>query len=40
MIKELLSVFKSDSLMERAYQRSFDMLHLTQEMFLTAKTSP
>ncbi|MBU1099280.1 MAG: hypothetical protein KKA84_02665 [Bacteroidetes bacterium] len=37
MIKEILDVFRNDSLMERAYNRSFEMLHLTQEMFLEAK---
>lgn len=37
MIKEILAIFKSDSLMERAYNRSFDMLHLTLQMFLEAK---
>ena len=37
MIKEILAVFRKDTLMERAFQRSFDMLHLTQEMFLEAK---
>lgn len=37
MIKEILDVFRSDSLMERAYNRSFEMLYLTQEMFLEAK---
>ena len=37
MIKEILGIFRKDSLMERAYHRSFDMLHLTQSMFLEAK---
>ncbi len=37
MIKEILSVFKSNSYMDRAYQRSFEMLDITQEMFLKAK---
>ncbi|MBU2508447.1 MAG: hypothetical protein KJ799_17255 [Bacteroidetes bacterium] len=37
MIKELLSVFKGHSLMERAYQRSYEMLYLTEDMFKTAK---
>ncbi|MCO6474732.1 MAG: hypothetical protein J5I57_13440 [Melioribacteraceae bacterium] len=37
MIKEILAVFKSDSYMRRAYDRSFKMLDLTHEMFLTAK---
>ncbi|MCK5087950.1 MAG: hypothetical protein KAQ90_10540, partial [Melioribacteraceae bacterium] len=33
MIKEILAVFKSDTLMDRAFQRSYDMLYLTQSMF-------
>ncbi len=37
MLKELLSVFKSDSLLDRAYKRSFEMLDLTHQMFLEAK---
>jgi len=37
MIKELISVFKSDSLLDRAYNRSFEMLDLTNQMFLEAK---
>lgn len=37
MLKELISVFKSDSLLDRAYNRSFEMLDLTHEMFLEAK---
>jgi len=37
MIKELISVFKSDSLLDRAYRRSFEMLDLTHKMFLEAK---
>lgn len=37
MLKELISVFKSDSLIDRAYNRSFEMLDLTHEMFLEAK---
>lgn len=37
MIKEIISVFKSDSLMDRAYKRSFDMLDLTFDMFLQSK---
>jgi phosphate uptake regulator len=39
MYKELLSVFRKDTLMDRAYQRSFLMLDLTEKMFLKAKTS-
>ncbi len=37
MIKEILAVFKSDSLMERAFQRSYDMLDLTNLMFSESK---
>jgi hypothetical protein len=37
MIKEILSVFKSNTLMDRAFQRSYDMLDLTYRMFLQAK---
>lgn len=37
MIKELLSIFKSDSLMDRAYNRSFEMLEKTKTMFVEAK---
>lgn len=37
MLKELISVFKSDSLLDRAYERSFEMLDLTHQMFLEAK---
>lgn len=39
MFKKLLSVFQKDTLMDRAYRRSFLMLDITQEMFLKAKTS-
>lgn len=37
MIKEILSVFKSDSLMERAFNKSFQMLEITNEMFKESK---
>lgn len=37
MLKELIAVFKSDSLLDRAFNRSFEMLDLTYEMFLEAK---
>ncbi len=36
MLKELIAVFKSDSLLDRAFKRSFEMLDLTHEMFLEA----
>ncbi len=37
MIKELLAIFKRDSLMDRAFQRSFEMLEKTKTMFVEAK---
>lgn len=37
MIKEILSVFKRNTLMDKAYERSFNMLQLTREMFLKAR---
>ncbi|MGB5848268.1 MAG: PhoU domain-containing protein [Ignavibacteriaceae bacterium] len=37
MIKEILSVFKANTLMDRAFQRSYDMLDLTYNMYLQAK---
>jgi phosphate transport system protein len=37
MIKEILSVFKSDSLMERAFKESFQMLEITNEMYKESK---
>lgn len=37
MIKEILSVFKSNTLMDRAFQRSYEMLDLTFKMFLQAR---
>ena len=37
MIKEILSVFQSDSLMERAFNRSYEMLDITNEMFKESK---
>lgn len=39
MIKELFSVFKRGTLLDRAYQRSYLMLDITREMFLKAKKS-
>lgn len=39
MFRKWLMIFKKDSLMNRAYQRSFEMLDITQEMFLKAKES-
>jgi len=37
MIKEILGVFQSDSLMDRAFNRSFEMLDITYEMFKESK---
>lgn len=37
MLKELISVFRSDNLLDRAFERSFEMLDLTHKMYLEAK---
>lgn len=37
MIKELLGVFQSNSLMERAFEQSYEMLDITHEMFKVSK---
>ncbi|MDH5468210.1 MAG: hypothetical protein OEY25_12405 [Candidatus Aminicenantes bacterium] len=39
MFRQWLEIFKKDTLMDRAYKRSFMMLDLTREMFLKAKES-
>jgi Na+/phosphate symporter len=39
MFKEWLSIFQKDTLMDRAYRRSYEMLDITQDMFSIAKTS-
>jgi phosphate uptake regulator len=39
MFKKWLAIFKKDTLMNRAYQRSFEMLDITQAMFTEAKES-
>lgn len=39
MFKQLFAIFKKDSLMNRSYQRSFEMLDITNNMFLKAKQS-
>ncbi len=39
MFKYLLSIFKKDTLMDRAYKRSFEMLDITLEMFREAQDS-
>lgn len=37
MIKEILEIFRKDSLMSQAYDESFKMLEATEKMFLSAK---
>ena len=37
MLKELFQVFNQDTLMERAFNSSYDMLDITQKMFIEAK---
>ncbi len=39
MFKKWLAIFKKDTLMDRAYQRSFDMLAITLAMCMEAKVS-
>jgi len=39
MFKKWLAIFKKDSLIDRAYQRSFKMLDITLAMFMEAKES-
>ncbi|MGD8538669.1 MAG: PhoU domain-containing protein [Candidatus Aminicenantes bacterium] len=39
MFKKWLMIFKKDTLMNQAYQRSFEMLDITQAMFIEAKDS-
>jgi Na+/phosphate symporter len=39
MFKKWLMIFKKDTLMNRAYQRSFEMLDITKAMFKEAKES-
>ncbi len=39
MFKKWLAIFKQDTLMQRAYQRSFEMLDITQKMYEEAKES-
>jgi phosphate uptake regulator len=39
MFKKWLMIFKKDTLMNRAYQRSFEMLDITQAMYAEAKES-
>jgi len=39
IFKELLAIFKKDTLLDRAYQRSYQMVDITWEMFVKAKTT-
>lgn len=39
MFKKWLAIFKKDTLMDRAYQRSYMMLDITREMYSAAKES-
>ena len=39
MLKELFAIFKKDTLLDRAYRRSYHMVDITWEMFLKAKKS-
>ncbi|NIM58607.1 MAG: hypothetical protein GTO16_06645 [Candidatus Aminicenantes bacterium] len=39
MFKEWIAIFKKDTLMDRAYKRSYLMLDLTRQMFIRAKES-
>ncbi len=37
MLKELLGIFRKDSLLDAAFHRSYEMLDITKDMFLKAK---
>ncbi len=39
MFRKWLAIFEKDTLMDRAYQRSFQMLDITRTMFLKSKNS-
>jgi phosphate uptake regulator len=39
MLKELFAIFKKDTLLDRAYRRSYNMVDITWEMFVKAKRS-
>ena len=39
IFKELFAIFKKDTLLDRAYRRSYEMVDLTFEMYLKAKTT-
>jgi phosphate uptake regulator len=39
MIKELMKIFKGDSLLDKAWQQSYDMLDITKDMFIEGMKS-
>jgi len=39
MLKELLNIFKGDSLLDKAFQQSYEMLDITKEMFVEGQSS-
>jgi phosphate uptake regulator len=39
MLKELLAIFKKDTLLDRAYKHSYEMVDITWEMYIKAKRS-
>ena len=39
MIKDLMNIFKGDSLLDKAFQQSYEMLDITKDMFLEGKSS-
>ena len=39
MLKELFAIFKKDTLLDKAYRRSYRMVDITWEMFVEAKKS-
>ena len=39
MIKDLLNIFKGDSLLDKAFQQSYEMLDITKKMFVEASDS-
>lgn len=39
MFRKLLTIFRKDTLLDQAYKRSYEMLDITQDMFIKAKNS-
>ena len=39
MLKELLNIFKGDSLLDKAFQQSYEMLDITKDMFIEGTNS-